>query len=110
LSRQTPTAAVLAARVQQATDLPVLLGFGISTPEQAAEAAVRFKPEHCLALQQDDLTTGSEYLGYLDFGGTESIRRRRIVVIAITVRAALVRCGQVQDPCHSLQGSPVCAI
>ena len=37
--RLAPSAAVLAARVKQVTDLPVLLGFGISTPEQAAEAA-----------------------------------------------------------------------
>ena len=37
--RLAPTAAALAARVKQVTDLPVLLGFGISTPEQAAEAA-----------------------------------------------------------------------
>ncbi|UAC02377.1 tryptophan synthase subunit alpha [Dactylosporangium vinaceum] len=33
------SAATLAARLKQRTDLPVLLGFGISTPEQAAEAA-----------------------------------------------------------------------
>jgi tryptophan synthase alpha chain len=33
------SAAALAARVKHLTDLPVLLGFGISTPEQAAEAA-----------------------------------------------------------------------
>jgi tryptophan synthase alpha chain len=33
------SAAPLAARVRQVTDLPVLLGFGISTPEQAAAAA-----------------------------------------------------------------------
>jgi tryptophan synthase alpha chain len=32
------SAAVLAARVKAMTDLPVLLGFGVSTPEQAAEA------------------------------------------------------------------------
>jgi tryptophan synthase alpha chain len=37
--RLAPSAAALAARVKQVTDLPVLLGFGISTPEQAAEAA-----------------------------------------------------------------------
>jgi tryptophan synthase alpha chain len=37
--RLAPSAAVLAARVKQVTDLPVLLGFGISTPEQAAAAA-----------------------------------------------------------------------
>jgi tryptophan synthase alpha chain len=37
--RLAPSAAVLAARVKQVTDLPVLLGFGITTPEQAAEAA-----------------------------------------------------------------------
>ncbi|TVZ03628.1 tryptophan synthase subunit alpha [Trebonia kvetii] len=37
--RLAPSAAALAARVRQATELPVLLGFGISTPEQAAEAA-----------------------------------------------------------------------
>jgi tryptophan synthase alpha chain len=34
-----PSGAALAARVKQVTDLPVLLGFGISTPEQAAEAS-----------------------------------------------------------------------
>lgn len=34
-----PSAAALAARARQATSLPVLLGFGISTPGQAAEAA-----------------------------------------------------------------------
>jgi tryptophan synthase alpha chain len=33
------SAGVLAGRLKQRTDLPVLLGFGISTPEQAAEAA-----------------------------------------------------------------------
>ncbi|MFI5914636.1 tryptophan synthase subunit alpha [Dactylosporangium sp. NPDC051541] len=33
------SAATLAARLKQRTDLPVLLGFGISTPEQAAAAA-----------------------------------------------------------------------
>lgn len=38
--RLAPSAAALAARVKEVTDLPVLLGFGISTPEQAAEAAV----------------------------------------------------------------------
>lgn len=37
--RLAPSAAALAARVKKVTDLPVLLGFGISTPEQAAEAA-----------------------------------------------------------------------
>ena len=37
--RLAPSAAVLAARVKKVTDLPVLLGFGITTPEQAAEAA-----------------------------------------------------------------------
>ncbi|RQX20090.1 tryptophan synthase subunit alpha [Micromonospora ureilytica] len=34
-----PSAVTLAARLKQVTDLPVLLGFGISTPEQAGEAA-----------------------------------------------------------------------
>ena len=37
--RLAPSAAALAARVKRVTDLPVLLGFGISTPQQAAEAA-----------------------------------------------------------------------
>jgi tryptophan synthase alpha chain len=37
--RLAPSAAALAVRVKQVTDLPVLLGFGISTPQQAAEAA-----------------------------------------------------------------------
>jgi tryptophan synthase alpha chain len=37
--RLAPSAAALAARVKRVTDLPVLLGFGISTPGQAAEAA-----------------------------------------------------------------------
>ncbi|MEU8422735.1 tryptophan synthase subunit alpha [Micromonospora sp. NPDC048835] len=37
--RLAPSAVTLAARLKQVTDLPVLLGFGISTPEQAAEAA-----------------------------------------------------------------------
>jgi tryptophan synthase alpha chain len=37
--RLAPSATALAARVKQVTELPVLLGFGISTPEQAAEAA-----------------------------------------------------------------------
>jgi tryptophan synthase alpha chain len=37
--RLAPSAAALAARVKQVTDLPVLLGFGITTPAQAAEAA-----------------------------------------------------------------------
>jgi tryptophan synthase alpha chain len=37
--RLAPSAAALVARVRQLTDLPVLLGFGISTPGQAAEAA-----------------------------------------------------------------------
>jgi tryptophan synthase alpha chain len=37
--RLAPSAAALAARLKRVTDLPVLLGFGISTPEQAAEAA-----------------------------------------------------------------------
>jgi tryptophan synthase alpha chain len=37
--RLAPSAAALARRVKQVTELPVLLGFGISTPEQAAEAA-----------------------------------------------------------------------
>ncbi len=37
--RLGPSAAALAARVKQVTDLPVFLGFGISTPGQAAEAA-----------------------------------------------------------------------
>jgi tryptophan synthase alpha chain len=37
--RLGPSAVTLAARVKQVTDLPVLLGFGISTPEQAAKAA-----------------------------------------------------------------------
>jgi tryptophan synthase alpha chain len=37
--RIAPSAAALAARLKQVTDLPVLLGFGISTPEHAAEAA-----------------------------------------------------------------------
>jgi tryptophan synthase alpha chain len=38
-ARLAPSAAALAARVKQVTSLPVLLGFGISTPEQAAEAS-----------------------------------------------------------------------
>ena len=37
--RLAPSAAALAARLKRVTGLPVLLGFGISTPEQAAEAA-----------------------------------------------------------------------
>jgi tryptophan synthase alpha chain len=37
--RLAPSAATLAARAKQVTDLPVLLGFGISTPAQAAAAA-----------------------------------------------------------------------
>jgi tryptophan synthase alpha chain len=37
--RLAPSAASLVARVRRVTDLPVLLGFGISTPEQAAQAA-----------------------------------------------------------------------
>ncbi|MDG4810467.1 tryptophan synthase subunit alpha [Micromonospora sp. WMMD1120] len=37
--RLAPSAATLAARLKQVTDLPVLVGFGISTPRQAAEAA-----------------------------------------------------------------------
>jgi tryptophan synthase alpha chain len=37
--RLAPSAMVIAARVKRVTDLPVLVGFGISTPEQAAEAA-----------------------------------------------------------------------
>jgi tryptophan synthase alpha chain len=37
--RLAPSAAALAARLRQVTDLPVLLGFGISSPGQAAEAA-----------------------------------------------------------------------
>jgi tryptophan synthase alpha chain len=37
--RLAPSATALAARVKQVTELPVLLGFGISTPGQAAEAA-----------------------------------------------------------------------
>jgi tryptophan synthase alpha chain len=37
--RLAPSAAALAARVKKVTDLPVLLGFGITTPGQAAEAA-----------------------------------------------------------------------
>src|SRR6204780_4348803 len=36
--RLAPSAAALVARVKKVTDLPVLLGFGISTPEQAGEA------------------------------------------------------------------------
>ena len=34
------TAAVLARRLKAATDKPVLVGVGVGTPEQAAEAAV----------------------------------------------------------------------
>lgn len=34
-----PAAARVAARVREATELPVLIGFGISTPSQAVEAA-----------------------------------------------------------------------
>lgn len=37
--RLAPSASALAARVKAVTDLPVLLGFGISTPEQAEAAA-----------------------------------------------------------------------
>ena len=37
--RLAPSAAALTARVKKVTDLPVLLGFGITTPGQAAEAA-----------------------------------------------------------------------
>jgi tryptophan synthase alpha chain len=37
--RLSSSAAALTARLKQVTDLPVFLGFGISTPEQAAEAA-----------------------------------------------------------------------
>ena len=37
--RLAPSATSLAVRVKQVTDLPVFLGFGISTPRQAAEAA-----------------------------------------------------------------------
>jgi tryptophan synthase alpha chain len=37
--RLAPSATALVARVKQVTGLPVLLGFGISTPGQAAEAA-----------------------------------------------------------------------
>jgi len=35
----SPQAAGLVARAREVTDVPLLLGFGISTPEQAAEAA-----------------------------------------------------------------------
>lgn len=38
-SRLASTAAVLGCRLKAATDKPVLLGVGVSTPEQAAEAA-----------------------------------------------------------------------
>ena len=37
-ARLADSAATLAARVKAATDLPVLIGFGVSTPAQAAEA------------------------------------------------------------------------
>jgi tryptophan synthase alpha chain len=37
--RLASSAAALTVRLKQVTDLPVFLGFGISTPEQAAEAA-----------------------------------------------------------------------
>jgi tryptophan synthase alpha chain len=37
--RLAPSATALAARVKKVTNLPVLLGFGITTQEQAAEAA-----------------------------------------------------------------------
>ncbi|MEV6971217.1 tryptophan synthase subunit alpha [Hamadaea sp. NPDC051192] len=37
--RLAPSAATLATRLKQVTDLPILIGFGISSPEQAAEAA-----------------------------------------------------------------------
>jgi tryptophan synthase alpha chain len=39
--RLAESAGVLANRLKQLTDRPVLLGFGISTPQQAADAAAQ---------------------------------------------------------------------
>jgi tryptophan synthase alpha chain len=55
----------LVDRARQVTDVPLLAGFGISTPEQAAEAA-------SLA---DGIVVGSRAIEVADEGGPEALRR-----------------------------------
>jgi tryptophan synthase alpha chain len=55
----------LVERARRVTELPLLAGFGISTPEQAAEAA-------SLA---DGIVVGSRAIEVAEEGGTEALRR-----------------------------------
>jgi tryptophan synthase alpha chain len=60
------SAGVLAKRLKAATDLPVLVGFGVSTPEQAVEAAA----------EADGVIVGSALVRILlDGGGPEEAAR-----------------------------------
>ena len=66
----------LVRRVRAATDLPLLIGFGISGPQQAAAAAA----------QCDGVIVGSAVVAANHEGG-----RRRAIELAASIRAALPR-------------------
>ena len=60
----SPQAADLIRRARNVTDLPLYLGFGITTPEQAADAAA----------QADGIVVGSRAVQVADEGGEDALR------------------------------------
>jgi tryptophan synthase alpha chain len=62
--RLSPQAAGLVERAREVTDVPLLLGFGITTPEQAAEAAAH----------ADGVVVGSRAVQVADEGGAGALR------------------------------------
>jgi len=60
----SPQASGLVARARDVTDVPLLLGFGITTPEQAAEAAS----------QADGVVVGSRAVQVAEEGGASALR------------------------------------
>ena len=73
--------ATLARRAREATDVPLLAGFGISTPEQAARAAAVV----------DGVVVGSRALQVVDEGGADALRR-----YVASLRAALDEVSAVE--------------
>jgi tryptophan synthase alpha chain len=61
----SPQAAGLVERAREVTDVPLLLGFGITTPEQAAEAAAH----------ADGVVVGSRAVQVADEGGAGALRQ-----------------------------------
>jgi tryptophan synthase alpha chain len=77
-SKVSAQLATLVERARAVTDVPLLAGFGIATPEQAAEAAA-------LA---DGIVVGSRAIEVADEGGPEGLR-----AYVASLRAALDRVG-----------------